>query len=575
MPNATRPPSDPPPPAAVSPPANEIQAPPVGFPHHSNYLPAGRANSISDVWPMAEHQLNTYVNCHVAMNRKLAATGARLPDVFGRWWVRNWADAMLFHSDFGRERLGDIQALYHSGRRLDRVLFLSDISSNSPDPEDAEFTYYNRPLLCNGGRGDVRAMPFAGFGHQAEDQTGFLPVSFPRSPAAPVPIAPRLSCEGFLEWAAFLVSPEPLTQQQIDELGHVGCSEVGVEEWCHSVRTHAEHRRRIASNVLIRLQDDIIGVSDQLEIAVITVPREGPFRASLNVVSEWLVRARTVTASHDRATTHNQFSLTLPNTISAEHPTHFAPTTATREPITVAVNYDNFSPFTLPPCGWELEGRPAVTPTVVNTFRDLLGHIRSFARAYHADVADLPDDVTTKYYQIQIELNVAHFRRGIEANSWFDRLRTILRTRFDAEPSGNSLNQLTNHICQESGLTVAQAENLTIEEALMMLLPKPALETVRPKWDAETRTLTVGIWKKSYRKNATSQIPILDAFEAVGWIRIIDGPPMRSSLNTTVRDLNDSLGSNAPIAFAMNGNGTGATWEFTGSDLERNSPEVS
>ena len=45
-------------------------------------------------------------------------------------------------------------------------------------------------------------------------------------------------------------------------------------------------------NVILRLQDAITRVSDQRGIAVVTVPRDRLFQEALNVVSGWLVSAR-------------------------------------------------------------------------------------------------------------------------------------------------------------------------------------------------------------------------------------------------------------------------------------------
>ena len=313
--------------------------------------------------------------------------------------------------------------------------------------------------------------------------------------------------------------------------------------------------------MLIRLQEAIIRVSDQLGIAVITVPREGPFRDSLNVVSIWLERARTVSTPQYRATTQNQNSLAVPNTMTAEQPPLFAPTTATREPIAVAVNYDNFSPFTLPPCGWELEGRPAVTPTAVNTLRDLIGHLRSFARAYHADVADLPDDVTAKHYQIQIELSVDRFRRGIEANSWFDRLRTLLRRQFKAELSAASVNLLIDNISKDCGLTISQAEGLAIEDVLRRLSPDPQTEPVRPTWNAETRTLFINQWRGTVRSNGTVLVKILNAFEAVKWPQTAV-PMGEISTPSDRKKCIERFLEDSPIDINPDGTGGGMIWRW-------------
>ena len=548
-----------PPPDDGPPPPNATQSPPDGFPHYESYLPAQKTVSMAAVWPKAKAQFDAFQRAVKTANGKLAESKARLPQAFTEWWVWNWADELLLRTRGFRSGLADIQAVYEFGRLADGALRLSDTSADAVYPRDAEFTYYDRPLLTKNRKGGYsRPHHFPSFGMPPDGDGSFVPVPFPRAPTPPM-LAPQMSCMEFSEWAWFLASPEPLTPSQLEELSHVGCTEAGLSGWCLTNSRHHEERRLFTTGLRKCFQAWVICVSDELGIAAVSLPEGSAFQDTLNAVSGWLERARRVSAERSMTPWPNQNVLREMNAIRDEHPTLFAPTTATREPFKVVVSSDSFSPFTLPPSDWGFKSPEVVTPTRVNNLRDLVGQFRSFARAYHADVADVPDDVTGKHCQIQIELNVAHFRRGMEANPWFDRLRTILRTRFNAEPSAASLNQLTNHICQESGLTVAQAETLTIEEALVRLSPEPPAETVLPVWNAETRTLTVGSWRHQYGKRAGSQEKVLAAFHAKNWVgRLASNLP--DYLGSLMTNFKRTLGDDCPIVFERDGTSCGVIW---------------
>lgn len=94
---------------------------------------------------------------------------------------------------------------------------------------------------------------------------------------------------------------------------------------------------------------------------------------------------------------------------------------------------------------------------------------------------------------------------------------------------------------------------------------------ILPVWDSETLRLSYGDWSKTYKKNATNQLPIFEAFHRSGWLSEIKNPLTRANLTTTIRDLNKSLGDTARIAFRANGNGTRIIWVR----LEKESPSNS
>jgi hypothetical protein len=92
-----------------------------------------------------------------------------------------------------------------------------------------------------------------------------------------------------------------------------------------------------------------------------------------------------------------------------------------------------------------------------------------------------------------------------------------------------------------------------------------------PVWDSVSRVLRVGGWEKRYKGNAKNQVRVLDAFQKSGWPDRIDNPLGHESLNTTVRDMNDSLGTARPIVFEMDGTGGGIRWRV----VSRTPPDLS
>ena len=253
-------------------------------------------NAVADTWPMAQRQLAAFCESVGVANDKLMAIGSRLPDGFADWWLKSWASGLMFRSHRRVEDAAGVRAWYEFGRVLDRALGVSATPAESPHPYDAEFTYYDRPLLVDGGRGP-RPQPFAAHALDGESFGRCRPVSFPRSPVPPPNLDPRLSCMEFRVWAGFLASPEPLTPQQVEELGHVGYSPVGHNGWCRVSGTHAEQCDALGVQASDRLREAIRRVSDTLDIGVETIPQDGRLDETLDRVTNWLVRARAAEAA--------------------------------------------------------------------------------------------------------------------------------------------------------------------------------------------------------------------------------------------------------------------------------------
>ena len=249
-------------------------------------------NAVADTWPMAVRQLDVFLASSEVANRKLGEIDGRLPDGFTDWWLRSWTSGLMFRSHRAVEDAAGVRAWYDFGRKLDRVFHVSAIDADSPHPRDAEFTYYDRPLLVDGGGGS-RSLPFATHGLRSESYGRFRPVPFPRSPATPPNLAPRLACAEFFVWAGFLASPDPLTPRQVEELGHVGYSASGTNGWCEVTGTHGEQCGVLGERLVNRLREAIRRASDVLGISVETLPRDGRLDDALDCVSRWLERART------------------------------------------------------------------------------------------------------------------------------------------------------------------------------------------------------------------------------------------------------------------------------------------
>ena len=313
---------------AAEPDAPEVPAAPAnppdgpGFPHPEEYLREGINNSVADTWPMARRQLDAFRASLDLANGKLGEAGSRLSHGFRDWWVRSWADALLFRSHRPVEDAAGVRAWYDFGRVLDRSLRISATAADSSHPRDAEFTYYDRPLMRGDGRGNDRAQPFAGFGYLQEDRAGLTPVAFPNAPAA-LPNMPRhrLCCEQLLEWGGFLTSPEPLTAEQVNALGHVGCSTVGENGWCSVGGTHGEQCVALGVRVSDRLREAIRSVSDLVGIGVEMIPQDGRLDEALDRASNWLARAPTANAAQPTPTRTTESSAGVSNAMEVEQDT--------------------------------------------------------------------------------------------------------------------------------------------------------------------------------------------------------------------------------------------------------------
>lgn len=90
----------------------------------------------------------------------------------------------------------------------------------------------------------------------------------------------------------------------------------------------------------------------------------------------------------------------------------------------------------------------------------------------------------------------------------------------------------------------------------------------KPHWDDDLKQLSYGtVTFKRYRKNAWSQWPILQAFEAAEWRHRIENPldtddPKR--LSDTVSDLNKRV--RGTLRFEMDGEGKGVVWQVDTQD---------
>lgn len=526
-----------------------------GFPHHRRYLTAGMAHSVGSVWPRAERQLNEFFRCVEVANRKLGEHGSRLPDALVSWWVREWADAVPWHTNFGGYGVADIRALYQFGRRIDRELRLSESPADASRPSDVEFTCYDRALVRDDGHGRSRPEPLATFGYQAEDRAGFVPVPFPRTEADGHALSPRIGCDGFLHWAGFLASADPLTEDQLRELGHVGYSEVGRDGWCRA--THGEQYGRIVVTILDRLRNAITHVSDALGNAVELIPRKGRFDDALSRVSVWLARANPSPPPGG------------PNAVRAERRAEsLFPPPAPVRPDPVLQNFDRerFSPWELPPTQFVAEGQKSDRPAV-KTLGDLLGVLRGFADLYRAMTFDILQDVTAPHYEARRDIQTNIVREGLASYPWFDPLRTRLRAEFGAEPSAASVNQFVTRLSQERTLTIAEVEALPVEEAVVCLVCpdlQANTEPFLPVWDRDARTLTFGEWAHTYVKSAPSQEQVLAAFEVAGWPRRVvrELPP---NLAGVLRNMRRTLGEGCPLAFDGDGTG-GVRWRERGTN---------
>jgi hypothetical protein len=275
--------------------------PNAGFPHYSRYLPDGYNHSFLTVWPDAERQLRRFQQAVEVANRKLPV-GTRLPGELVGWWYRHWAGELMARTDRPAGSAAEVRAVYTFGRTLDRLLSLSTSSPNDPHPRDIEFTFYGRAILRDGGHGNSRPDPLSNIRRDLlEERTGvgmeLEPVAFPGRRTAHHILGWRLTAEEFLDWAGFLCADGELTANQLDLLAHIAYCTRGEGDWCRAFGTHGEECRPLGDNLLRRIQDDIVRVSDELRIEVRTVGRAGTFRESLNDVSGWLAAAEAASRS--------------------------------------------------------------------------------------------------------------------------------------------------------------------------------------------------------------------------------------------------------------------------------------
>ncbi len=257
-----------------------------GFPHFESYLPAGDDNKAATIWPQAHSRLNSFFDTRCIADEKLRPTGTILPDAFARWWVRRWQSAFRNRTSITDD--ADVLAYCELGRELDRLFNLTTLSGN-PFGFDAEFTFYDQPFSRGTEQGQSCLYPFADYGHALEETENLTPQRFPFF-SAELPhlnsiLYPRMGCKEFFEWTGFLAQPDLLTAEQLDDLGHVGCSEVGINGWCRRVST--ETCGQFAEKFIEQLRNAIVRVSPW----PITIPPNLLFRDALTEVVRWVDQA--------------------------------------------------------------------------------------------------------------------------------------------------------------------------------------------------------------------------------------------------------------------------------------------
>jgi len=82
-------------------------------------------------------------------------------------------------------------------------------------------------------------------------------------------------------------------------------------------------------------------------------------------------------------------------------------------------------------------------------------------------------------------------------------------------------------------------------------------------WDAETRTLTIGAWKKRAALQAKNVTPVLGQFQRNEWSKTPITPEVRADLDDLRKSLNEWLGSDPPIVFSRDGTSKGIQWGFS------------
>ena len=89
---------------------------------------------------------------------------------------------------------------------------------------------------------------------------------------------------------------------------------------------------------------------------------------------------------------------------------------------------------------------------------------------------------------------------------------------------------------------------------------RPATTVVSPVWDAISRTLTIGAWKKQAALQAKNVISVLGQFQRSKWSTSSITPEVRADLDDLRKSLNDWLGMDPPITFSRDGTGKGIQW---------------
>ncbi len=284
----------PPPPLENPPPAPTPRTvePNTAFPHWENYLPEGLYHAPSTTWPLAKRQLRRFCYSLEDADRKLRDT--RLPDELRYWWLRQWADGLMFHTGESAT-VADVRALYEYARKLNELFHLSVTQPDAKHPRDVEFSFYDQPIQWGGDRGNSTRCMLQQLSQRHEDEGRFQPTRFPGVGAIPHrSLGWRLASEQFFNWAGFLCAPGELTAVQRDWLEHITFD---MTDWCRFQGTHGEQCQPLGEQVLNRIQAGIERVSDRIGIGAATLTRDGRYSDTLNEVSKWLEQAGAITVA--------------------------------------------------------------------------------------------------------------------------------------------------------------------------------------------------------------------------------------------------------------------------------------
>jgi hypothetical protein len=145
-----------------------------------------------------------------------------------------------------------------------------------------------------------------------------------------------------------------------------------------------------------------------------------------------------------------------------------------------------------------------------------------------------------------------------------DNRRFVAQLKFALAQLGEAINRANE--------VMAEASAVLEKEAPVGIVRIYADENVPevPRWDSETRTLSVGERiVKRFRVPSRNQETVLAAFEEEGWPRRIDDPlPYRTGLKAkyrlhfTIGRLNHSKREQV-IRFFGDGTGEGVCWKFS------------